>query len=138
MSFRSIQKKSKECNFQVLQLEVSNDHQGSDKFDLGMHFHHRTLVLRSRCAGGNSHEKQVGRTGDCSSTTPASRSRKRTKSGWGDHAVRLKNRGVAEHAIEKVHVSALDCKESFMLFRSRTEILFIIMLKCRFEEDRHT
>ena len=28
-----------------------------------------------------------------------------------------------------VHVSALDCKESFMLFRSRTEILFIIMLK---------
>ena len=30
---------------------------------------------------------------------------------------------------KKVHVSALDCKESFMLFRSRTEILFIIMRK---------
>ena len=50
------------CKVQVLQLEVSNDHQDSDKFDLGMHFHHRTLVFRSRCAGGNSHEKQGGST----------------------------------------------------------------------------
>ena len=35
---------------------------------------------------------------------------------------------------KKVHVSALDCKESFMLFRSRTEILFIIMLDSSVEQ----
>jgi hypothetical protein len=32
----------------VLQLEVSNDHQVSDKIDLGMHFHHRTNVGQSQ------------------------------------------------------------------------------------------
>ena len=44
--------------------------------------------------------------------------------------VRLRNtRGNRDAKWKMVHESALDCKESFMLFRSRTEILFIIMRK---------
>ena len=43
------------CKVQVLQLEVSNDHQGSDKIDLGMHFHHRTLITLA----GTSRRQQL-------------------------------------------------------------------------------
>ncbi len=50
--------------------------------------------------------------------------------------VRLKNtRGNRDAQWKMVHESALDCKESFMLFRSRTEILFIIMLKLSMQKE---
>jgi hypothetical protein len=46
----------------VLQLEVSNDHQSSDKIDLGMHFHHCTSVVRKHSAGGNSQQRGAGKS----------------------------------------------------------------------------
>ena len=50
--------------------------------------------------------------------------------------VRLRNtRRNRDAKWKMVHESALDCKESFMLFRSRTEILFIIMLKLSMQKE---
>jgi hypothetical protein len=59
----SISERGEVCKIQVLQLEVSNDHQVSDKIDLGMHFHHRTNVRRSCCACCNSHDILEERAG---------------------------------------------------------------------------